>query len=122
MQAATSVIRRNFIPGKHHVGAAVRGKSGRIFTGVHLESSAVDVCAEAVAIGAAASSGERRLESIVAVSMAGDGQPRVLAPCARCRELINFYGPDVSVIFVEGGVLKKRAARDLLPGSETDSE
>ena len=39
IEAAASVIRQNYVPGKHHVGAAIRGKSGRIFAGVHLDSS-----------------------------------------------------------------------------------
>lgn len=122
IQIATSVIQRNHVPGKHHVGGAVRGKSGRVFTGVNLESSAISVCAEAIAIGTAASNGEREFHSIVAVTMGKAGQPRVLSPCGVCRELINFYGADISAIFVEGGTVKKCKARDLLPGPYVDSK
>jgi len=121
IQAATSIIRQNYFPGKHHVGAAVRGKSGRIFAGVHLESGAIDICAEAVALGMAASNGEREFDCIVAVTMADGKTPRVVSPCGVCRELIRFYGPDIAVIFVEAGTLRKCRASDLLPGPYVDS-
>jgi cytidine deaminase len=121
IEAATSVIRQNYVPGKHHVGAAIRGKSGRIFAGVHLESNAIDICAEAVALGMAASHGEREFDCIVAVTMADGKVPRVLSPCGACRELIRFYGPGIAVIFVEDGTLRKCKVSDLLPGSYVDS-
>ncbi len=116
IEEASSLIRRAYLSGKHHVGAAVKAKSGKTYTGVHLESRAVDICAEAVAIGAAASSGERQFDSIVAVTMAQGEAPHVISPCGTCRELINFYGPDISVIFVENGEIRKCRAGDLLPG------
>jgi cytidine deaminase len=121
IEAAKAVIRDNYVPGRHHVGAAIRGKSGRIFVGVHLESAAIDVCAEAVALGAAASNGEREYDCIVAVTMAGGGEPRVLSPCGACRELLRFYGPAIGVIFVQDGVIRKAEVRDLLPGAYVDS-
>jgi len=119
--AATSVIRKNYVPSKHHVGAAIRDKSGHIFTGVHLESAAIDICAEAIALGAAASNGERDFDCIVAVTMAEGKVPRVISPCGVCRELIRFYGPGIEVIFIEQGILKKCRVSDLLPGPYIDS-
>ena len=121
IEAATSVIRKNYVPGKHHVGAAIRCKSGRIFAGVHLESYATDICAEAVALGMAASNGEREFECIVAVTMAEAREFRVISPCGTCRELIRFYGRDIEVIFVEDGNLRKCRVSDLLPGPYVDS-
>jgi cytidine deaminase len=121
IEAATSVIRQNYVPGKHHVGAAIRGKSGRIFAGVHLESTAIDVCAEAVALGMAASFGEREFDCIVAVTMADGKMPRVLSPCGVCRELIRFYGPGIAVIFVEDKTPKKCRVSDLLPAPYRDT-
>lgn len=121
IEAATSVIRKNYVPGKHHVGAAIRGKSGRIFAGVHLGSYATDICAEAVALGMAASSGEREFDCIVAVTMVDGKVPRVISPCGTCRELIRFYGQDIEVIFVGDGNLKKSKIRYLLPGAYVDS-
>lgn len=121
IEAAASVIRQNYVPGKHHVGAAIRGKSGRIFAGVHLESTVIDICAEAVALGMAVSFGEREFDCIVAVTMADGKVPRVLSPCGVCRELIKFYGTRIAVIFVEDGSLRKCRVSDLLPGPYVDS-
>ncbi len=89
---------------------------------MHLESSGVDICAEAVAIGAAASNSEREFDCIVAVTMGGGKDPRILSPCGTCRELISFYGPDTSVIFVENGDVRKCKAMDLLPGPYSASK
>ncbi len=121
IEAAASVIKKNYVRGRHQVGAALRGSSGRVYTGVHLESIVHDICAEPVALGAAASNGEREIDTIVAVAMVDDGEPQVLSPCGTCRELITFYSPEASVIFVADGEVKKCRARDLLPGSYGDS-
>ena len=116
IEAAATVIRKNHVDGRHQVGAAVRSKSGRVFSGVNLESPGVDICAEPVALGMAISNGEREFDSIVAVAMEDGRDPQVLSPCGICRELIKFYGEDISIIFVEDGDLKKCRAKDLLPG------
>ncbi len=116
IRAAEEVILRNYDFNKHHVGAALRCKSGRIYTGVHLESNGNDVCAEPVALGAAATAGEREFECIVAVEMFDRKNPRVISPCGGCRELIKFYGPEIAVLLLENGSVKKCRAGDLLPG------
>jgi cytidine deaminase len=116
IDAATAVIRENYVSGRHHVGAALRGASGRVYVGVHLDSPGIDICAEAVAVGTAAASGERELDSIVAVKLVEGVEPRVLSPCGICRELLKFHSPEMSVIFVDNGDMKKCRASDLLPG------
>jgi cytidine deaminase len=116
INAAVAIIQKNFIIGKHHVGSAVRGKSGKIYAGVHLESQNVDVCAEHVAMGMAFSNGERELDSIVAVQMRDVPKPVVITPCKVCRELINFYGPEITVILEIGGKFRKCAVKDLIAG------
>ncbi|WP_144424446.1 cytidine/deoxycytidylate deaminase family protein [Paenibacillus xylanivorans] len=65
IEAAKNVISRLYQEGKHHVGAAVRTRSGKIFTAVHLEAyiGRVSVCAEAIAIGKAISEGEHEFET-----------------------------------------------------------
>jgi cytidine deaminase len=118
---AQAAIRRLYRPGWHHIGAAVRMRSGRIFTAVHLEAivGRVAVCAEAVAIGRAIAEGERDFAAIVAVRHPHAGEAdqaiRVVAPCGMCRELIGDYGPETQVIYADGGVILKRTVGDLLP-------
>ncbi|MFA5987344.1 MAG: cytidine deaminase [Candidatus Paceibacterota bacterium] len=98
IDAASEIIRKNFLYGRHHVGCAVRTKSGKVYTGVHMESKNIDVCAEHVAMGSAVSSGERDFDSIVSVTMKNHPVPVIIPPCKTCQELINFYGPDTWVI------------------------
>ena len=66
IEAARSVLVRRYRPRWHSVGAAIRGKSGRIYTAVNLNAryvGRVDVCAEAIALGMAVAAGERELEA-----------------------------------------------------------
>ena len=121
IEAARAAIAQRFVPGRHHIGAAVRTKSGKVFTAVHLEANVgrVAVCAEAIAIGKAMSEGETELDTVVAVAHPKAGeenqQIRVVAPCGICRELISDYGPDAKVIFSDGGAVRKAAISALLP-------
>ena len=112
IEAAAGVIRRNFDPERHSVGAALRGVSGRIYLGVNIDSCAYGPCAEPVALGAAICIGEREYTAIVAVI--GDTFA-VLPPCGNCRQMLFDYMPDVNVILEIDGQRVKTRARDLLP-------
>lgn len=69
IQEAKNINKRLYCEGKHHIGAAVRTQSGKIYTAVHLEAyiGRVSVCAEAIAIGKAISEEEHEFTTIVAV-------------------------------------------------------
>ena len=114
VQAAIDVIRRNFQDGKHTVGAAVLCASGKIYTGVDLDTVGYGPCAEPVALGAAISNGEREFSAIVAVSGWSSKYP-ALSPCGNCRQLLIEYAPEAFVILPHNGKLLKTRARDLLP-------
>jgi cytidine deaminase len=96
IEAARRIIRERYKPDWHRVGAALRTRSGRVFTAVHLEAyvGRIAVCAEAIAVGMAISAGEREIERIVAVRHTG----KVVSPCGMCRELISDYAPHALVI------------------------
>ena len=112
VEAAREVIRRNFWPERHAVGAALRCPSGRIYTGVNV--SGAGVCAEMVAIGSAISAGEREFACVAAVE--GWTEARALVPpCGRCRQVFADYAPEICVLLLlEGEPVKVRLA-DLLP-------
>jgi cytidine deaminase len=99
IESARSIIAKRFKENYHHIGAALRTKSGKVFSSVHLEAyiGRVAICAEAIAIGMAAAAGDTELETIVAVNSNG----RVVPPCGICRELISDYAPDCKVIITE---------------------
>jgi len=111
--AAREVIESCYVPGKHQVGAAVETSSGEIFVGVNLgnECAKAGVCAEAVAIGAAASAGHARISCAVAVTESGD----VIPPCGVCRELISEYGAEADVLLDQEGAIERIRVSDLLP-------
>src|SRR3990170_3707497 len=114
VEAARDVMRRHYADDRHTVAAAVRTTTGKVYVGVDVETTGYGPCAEPVAIGTAASQGEREFVSIVAVS-GGDPALPVLAPCGNCRQLLADYAPDATVILPQGGTLVKARARDLLP-------
>ncbi len=75
------------------VGAAVRSKSGAIYTGANLEnaSSGLTICAEAAALSVANSAGEPEIDAIAVVGFNFTdraGASRLVAPCGSCRQLI----------------------------------
>jgi cytidine deaminase len=94
------------------VGAALLSESGRVYTGVCIDtSSSMGFCAEHAAAAAMVTAGESRVMKMVAVNWDG----RILPPCGRCREFISQLhpeNPDAEVIVGEGKVV---SLRELLP-------
>jgi cytidine deaminase len=96
------------------VGAAVRAKSGRIYTGCNIENASYGLtcCAERVAIFKALSEGERGFEAIAVVTDTDALTP----PCGACRQIVWEFCGDVPVILanLKGNVERESAAK-LLP-------
>jgi len=113
IEAARSIIALRSRPESHEVGAALRTRSGKIFAAVNVKANVgrVSVCAEAVAIGMAASAGDTDIERIVAVDQKG----RVISPCGMCREMISDYAPQAEVIVSADDGLEIFKVADLLP-------
>jgi cytidine deaminase len=73
------------------VGAALLTESGRVYTGVCIDtSSSMGFCAEHAAAAAMVTAGENRVIKMVAVNWDG----KVLPPCGRCREFISQLHPE----------------------------
>jgi cytidine deaminase len=105
IQAATDAIRKRYRYDWQEVGAAIRLRSGKIFTGVSLDAylGRMAVCAEAVALGQAITvAGEFNIDTVVAVRHPPPeekGRPvAVVSPCGACRELIWDYDRSARVI------------------------
>lgn len=99
------------------VGAAVRTKSGKIYTGVNIENAAFPqtMCAERVAIFKAVSDGEMEFDVIAVVTKNGG------SPCGGCRQVMAEFGLDTVVLFAdgEGNLLKELTVAELLPEAFT---
>jgi xanthosine phosphorylase len=78
------------------VGAALRTASGRIFAGANVENAAFPEgnCAEASAIAAMVTAGERRIAELLVIA----GGERLCTPCGGCRQrLAEFADPDLPI-------------------------
>jgi len=101
----------------YQVGAALRTRSGRIFTGCNVENAAypTSMCAERVAIFKAVSEGEKEFEVIAVVTSNGG------SPCGGCRQVMAEFGLDTLVLIgdVKGRLLQETTLDRLLPGAFT---
>jgi len=101
----------------YQVGAALRTKSGRIFTGVNVENAAypTTMCAERVAIYKAVSEGEREFDVIAVVTPNGG------SPCGGCRQVMAEFGLETIVLIGNGAgdLIEQTTVDSLLPGAFT---
>ncbi len=118
---ANEARRRAYAPySNHYVGAALRTKSGRVFTGCNIENAAypTGTCAERVAVFKAVSEGEREFEVIAVVTPNGG------SPCGACRQVLAEFGLDTIVLIAngKGELLQETTVRGLLPGAFTSED
>lgn len=118
-QKAVAVRERAYAPySNYSVGAAVLGKSGRVYTGCNVENASFGLtcCAERSAIFKAISEGEREFDAI-AVATANGG-----SPCGACRQVLyEFLAPGASVYLfaANGEILTETTVGALLPDGFT---
>jgi len=121
VEAASEASRKRYRYDWQEVGAALRLRSGKIFTGVSLDAylGRMAVCAEAVALGQAITQGENGIDTIVAVRHpAPDEKSRdivVVSPCGACSELISDYDREARVIVPGPNGPKSVKIAELLP-------
>jgi cytidine deaminase len=100
---------------EHPVGAMVESASGARFFGANVEVAHYkSLCAEASAIAAMISAGERRLHAVYVI---GPGA-HPCTPCGDCRQRIREFASAETRIFVldaEGKLLKRYTIDELLP-------
>lgn len=104
----------------HKVGAALLGKSGKIYTGCNVENAAYTPtnCAERTSIFKAVSEGEREFSAIAVVGGLGDQLSEVCAPCGVCRQVLSeFCDPDMPVIMGTPDKITVSSLSELLPFS-----
>jgi len=107
---------------KFPVGAALLGRSGRVFTGCNVENASYPlcICAERTAVGKAISEGERSFVAIAVVTATG------ATPCGACRQVLReFGGPagDLRVIVADtAGNACTFTIAELLPAGFTPDQ
>jgi len=114
IDVANTARQHAYVPYSNYpVGAALRTKTGRIFTGVNVENAAYPqtMCAERVAVFKAISEGEKEFEVISVVTNNGG------SPCGGCRQVLAEFGLDIIVLMAgrNGKLLKETTVKELLP-------
>lgn len=96
--AAARAARDNAVAtfSKFRVGAALRAKSGKVYTGCNVENASygLTICAERVAIFKALSEGEREFDAIAVITDA----EKLTPPCGACRQIIWEFCGNAEVI------------------------
>jgi cytidine deaminase len=126
VDAAIAAIKSRYRDDWQEVGAALRTRAGKIFTGVNLDAylGRMAVCAEAIALGrAVVDIGDAGIETIVAVRHPPPGDKdrsiKVVSPCGACRELIFDYDRKARVIVPNGKLPAVVPIAELLPNKYT---
>lgn len=121
IEAARRIITDRYKENRHHIGAALRTSSGKIYTGVHLDTyvGRASVCAEAIAVGQAMTAGDGDIECIVSVR---HPRPRetfreiqVVSPCGICREMLGDFASNCAVIVPGEQGITRVPVKALLP-------
>ncbi|MGC8596028.1 MAG: cytidine deaminase [Candidatus Kryptoniota bacterium] len=100
------------------VGAAIEGKSGKIYSAFNIEVSSygLSMCAERIAIWKAISLGEKEFKRIALVSDARD----FCTPCGACRQVLYELAGDIEIIMTNGdNEIEVKRLSQLLPEAFT---
>ena len=99
---------------KFKVGAVLKTKSGKTFTGCNIENASygLSICAERVVVFKAVSAGERYFDTIAVVADSDD----YAFPCGACRQVMREFSKDMTVVVANlRGEKREFNIKDLLP-------
>ncbi len=101
---------------KFKVGAALLGKSGKIYLGTNIEYDAfsLTVCAERSALFNAISNGEKKFTKIAIVT----SSKQFKFPCGLCRQAMVEFNPELEVMIITSDKKTKTIKiKELIPFS-----
>lgn len=122
IQLAVQAMEQAYAPySGFRVGAALLGKSGRVYLGCNVENAAYGPsnCAERTAVFKAVSEGERQFEAIAVVGGQNGQIADACPPCGVCRQVLREFCPDDFPIHLwdGSGAVKTFTLIQLLPQS-----
>lgn len=100
------------------VGAALVGKSGKVYTGCNVENAGYSPtnCAERTAVFKAVSEGEREFTAIAVVGGKGEEIAPMCAPCGVCRQVLaEFCDKDFRIVLGTPDNVQVFTLAELLP-------
>ena len=122
-EQATNAMTRAYAPYSHfHVGAAVKGASGKVYWGANVENASYGaaVCAERNAIFQAVLAGEKKLTAIAVVGGKNGIVTDFCPPCGICRQVMReFSDPKTFKVYLRKSPteFKSYTLEELLPES-----
>ncbi len=121
MRLAISAREYAYAPySEFRVGAALLGKSGKVYTGCNVENAGYSPtnCAERTALFKAISEGEREFDAIAVVGGKYETIADFCAPCGVCRQaLAEFCDDDFRVVLGTPENIRVVSFAELLPFS-----
>jgi homotetrameric cytidine deaminase len=123
LRAADGVMRAAYAPySEFKVGAAVRGRTGAIYTGANVENVAYPQgqCAKPPALGALVAAGESAITAVAVVAE----RVEVCPPCGGCRQRLAEFGTAETPVYLgrPGAPPHTTTLAELLPLSFGRSE
>ena len=106
--------------GNYQVGAALRTKDGKVYTGCNIENHGIQsICAERTAFVKALSEGETEFKSIAIVgAKVGEDIIDKCLPCGYCRQFMSeFVDNDFKIYVLNNDTVEEYTINDLLPYS-----
>jgi cytidine deaminase len=121
MKLAVEARKASYSPySNFKVGAALLGKSGKVYLGCNVENAAYTPtnCAERTAVFKAVSEGEREFLAIAIVGGSGEESADFCAPCGICRQVLaEFCEQDFRIVLGTPNNFKAYTLAELLPFS-----
>ena len=121
MKLAVEARKASYSPySNFKVGAALLGKSGKVYLGCNVENAAYTPtnCAERTAVFKAVSEGEREFEAIAIVGGSSEEPAAFCAPCGICRQVLaEFCEQDFRIVLGTPNNFKAYTLAELLPFS-----
>jgi cytidine deaminase len=112
---ASTARKAAYTPYSHYkVGAALLGKSGKVYLGCNVENASYGLtcCAERTAVFKAVSEGEQEFGAIAIVTKNGG------SPCGACRQVLSEFAPNLTVYIADkNGHIEKTSIKKLLPAA-----
>ncbi|MBQ9113297.1 MAG: cytidine deaminase [Clostridia bacterium] len=119
MEQAIEARKMSYAPySGYKVGAALLGKSGKVYTGCNVENAAYTPtnCAERTAFFKAVSEGEQEFVSIAIVGGRYESIADFCAPCGICRQVMaEFCDKDFRIVMGNLDNIQVRTLEELLP-------
>jgi cytidine deaminase len=101
IDSAAEVVKNSYTPySRRKSGAALECTNGAVYTGCIIENSAIGttMCAEAAAVAAAVSAGNRNFKRL-AIRSEGSSYN---FPCGNCRQILNEFSPEMEILCARG--------------------